>query len=155
MRPFALLPLLALAGCAASDATFDYDKLRGGMSIAEVRHLPPDQALTCLLPNSGRGVGKCEVPLTKMDGLKAAKLTYYFMDEKLEAASVEYSPGAYAEVSKMMDARYKRFDENTSTHGTWKVADGAVISSSTDLKNGNVYTYWLSAAGMEKERRAH
>jgi hypothetical protein len=155
MRLFALLPLLALAGCAASGPSFDFDKLRGGMSIAEVRHLPPDQALTCLLPNSGHGVGKCEVALTKIDGLKAAKLTYFFVDEKLEAARVEYSPGAFAEVSKMMDGRYKRYEENTPTQGTWKVADGAVISSSTDLKDGNVYTYWVSAAGMEKERQAH
>jgi hypothetical protein len=152
MRTLLLLPLFALAACSPSNksASVDYDQLRGGMSAADVRHLPPDRPLECRVPTSGHGVSWCEVVVTELDGLKAARLTYYFEDDKLVSAKAEFGPTAFDEVAKMMDARYPRLEKGAPGTGVWKVANGAVISSATDLEHGNVYTYWLSAGEMAK-----
>ena len=149
-RSLLALSLLGLAGCGGDKLSYDYDALRGGMSAAEARQLPPGKPLTCMVPTSGHGLSKCEVDVTELDGMKASRVTYVFEDDKLMAAAIEYSPGAYAEVAKMMDKRYQAHPTNTPTQGTWKVKDGAVISSSTELKHGNVYTYWLSSAEAAK-----
>jgi hypothetical protein len=149
MRALLLLPLFALAACSHGVGV-DYDQLRGGMSAAEVRHLPPDQPLECTVPTSGHGISWCQVAVTELDGLKAARLTYYFEDDKLLSAKAEFGPAAFDEVAKMMDARYPRFEQSAPGTAVWRVANGAVISSATDLEHGNVYTYWLSAGEMAK-----
>jgi hypothetical protein len=150
MRAILWLCPILLAGCAGG-VNFDYDALRGGMGAQDVRHLPPDQALECQVPTSGVGLSWCETEITQIDGLKAARVQYYFMDGKLESARVQYSPDAYEAVAKMMDARYKRYADPTPGQATWKVAGGAVISSAGELRDGNVATYWLSREAMRKE----
>jgi hypothetical protein len=151
MRYLLALSLFGLAGCSGGGSSaFDYDALRDGLSAAEVRKLPPDKPLTCKVPTSGQGLSVCEVEVAQLDGLKATRVTYVFEDDELIAASIEYSPGAYAEVSKMLDKRFQHHPTNTTTQGTWKVGNGMVISSATELRHGNVYAYWLSNAEAAK-----
>ena len=147
-RSLLALSLLGLAGCGGDKLSYDYDALRGGMSAAEASELPPGKDLRCT--GSQGGLSKCEIELTELDGMKAARATYIFEGGKLMAAAIEYGPGAYAEVAKMMDKRYKAHASNTPEQGTWMVKDGVVISSPTELRHGNVYTYWLSTAEAAK-----
>ena len=154
MRLLLLLSLLCLSACDLLNQSpdFDFDQLRGGMSSAEVRALPPKRSWTCMEPTSGQGLSRCETPLTVLGDMKATKLYYYFRDDKLISAKIEYTPDAFDALAKLMDSKYKR-DANPADAGgvSWAVAGGAVISSATERDHGNVFAYWVSTAEIANE----
>lgn len=152
LLPIVLLSVLGFTGCQliAKPPSLDYNQLRGGMSSAEVRALPPKLAWECLEPVSGRGPGSCEAKLSELDGLKAASLKHYFRDGKLVATTVEYNPGAYEALVKLMDSRYARAGKQATGTTAWRVADGLIATGNTELVHGNVAVLWASAAESKR-----